>query len=113
MIYMDNIMIVGKKDIVINELIKHTKSIEDLIEYSNSLIPKEFLHLKSIQDNQLYYLLLLLKKSNITYEKKKELSELFVNISPIGYTDTIVPLDILINRVSLSKIRKYYRKEHE
>lgn len=105
-------MLVGKSDVNMSELVKHTKSSEEFLNYSDSLVPEDFKHNKSIIDNQRYLCCLLLRSySGVSWDiKKKLLDEVMPAIRIVGYTDALIDVNSLFGLVNKGKLLKYKKK---
>ena len=99
-------MFIGSKDLDLDFLRKNFYNIEKLKNYSNSLIPEEFRHLDQIQDNQLYYIVLNLRKIGITdYRKLKSVTrELLSGIKIMGYVNSVIEVTSLYSIVNIDRV---------
>lgn len=105
-------MLVGKTDVDVRELEVRARDKEEFIKYSDSLIPKDFIHIKAVIDNQRYLCCLLIRASNkVSWEVKKELLDrIMPEISIVGFTDTLIEVNTLFGIANMDKVEKYYRK---
>lgn len=104
-------MLVGVINININELARHTQSVDSFKSYSDSLVPIEFRHNQAILSNQLYLCCVTLRKSdNVPWDIKKPLvNEVMNNLSIVGYADSLVEVRQLYSVVNMDEVRKYMR----
>lgn len=109
-------IIVGKVDINLKELEKCSWNYDKFIEYSDSLVPEEFRHIKAITDNQRYLCAVRVRKlSNIPWDVRADLvNRVMQEVSIVGYADQLieaVSLHLLVNKEKvfhyLEKGRKY------
>lgn len=108
------VLLVGKIDISIAELVKHDNSIEEFIAYADSLVPKEFAHIPQILQNQRYInCLAYRKKTMINWDKKKEICNgVLRTINVSGFTDRLIEVNDLMNAVDSQVLESFYRKEN-
>lgn len=105
-------MLVGKSNVNLQELLAHTATAEAFIEYSDSLVPSEFRHVKAIIDNQRYLCCLLLRQSkSISWDKKKEILDcVLYDVHIVGYTNCVIEVGTLFALTNRENVNKYYRK---
>lgn len=102
-------MIVGKTDVLVEDVEKHSKDVETFVKYAESLVPEEFRHVTAIVDNQKYLCCLILRSSKrVSWEKKKEIiNDVMYSIKIVGYTENIISASALLNLADQSKLEKY------
>lgn len=105
-------MIVGNGSITIADVESHSASADVLIEYSDSLIPEEYKHIKEIRDNQRYLCCLLLRQSStVPWDRKKEiLDRVLYDTRITGFTDSVVEARSVWDFVDRSRLEMYRRK---
>lgn len=105
-------MFVGSSNIDSEYLRKIYRDPLKIIEYSNSLIPKEFKHVKELQDNQLYLICMSLRKLGIRDFKDLQLTtkELLKGLRITGYVDDVVDISFIYNIVNMDKVKLYLER---
>ena len=105
-------MIVGKAGLTAKEVEKHCASYEELISFSDSLIPEEWRHLQAILDNQRYICALLLRScSNVKWEKKKPIIDRILSeCSIVGYADTLYDAKVIWSELNKERVHEYYER---
>lgn len=105
-------MFVGSAYLDNTYLKKIFKEPEAIRKYSDSLIPKEFSHIKELQDNQLYYICMTLRKIGINDYKALNLTlrELLKGIRVTGYVDDIVEISFIYSIVNQDKVNLYLER---
>lgn len=107
-------MLVGKRDIDIDELIRHSKSTEEFLEYADSLVPEVFRKVPGIVGNQRYLCCIALRNTErISWDRKKEILPILFSKSKLcGYVDTIMEVNNLIDIADMNKLIEYGRREN-
>lgn len=106
-------MIIGSSVIDYGILCSCYPSISKIKRYSNSLIPQEFRGIKQIEDNQLYYVTLSLRKMpTITDYKllKKVIAELMDGVLIIGYSNEVIELSNIWQYVDYDIVTRYLER---
>lgn len=105
-------MLVGCTSLSNEKLLKIYRNPEALRHYSNSLIPEEFRHVKELQDNQLYFVCMTLRKLGIKdyKELQKTIHELLKGLRVTGYVNDVVEVSFLYNIVNKSKVELYLER---
>lgn len=106
-------MLVGKADIDLRELEVRAGDKDKFLDYVDSLVPIDFKHIPSIVSNQRYICCQLLRTSNkVSWEVKKDLIDsIMLQISIVGYTDSLIEANTLFGVINKDKVLKYRRKE--
>lgn len=102
-------MLVGKIDVSLQEVERHAHTAEELIAYSDSLVPSEFKHCEAIIGNQRYVCCLILRNSKSwTWQHKKEImSQVMAVAKIVGYTDSLIEVGTVYGLVNQIKVNKY------
>lgn len=105
-------MIVGKTSLDKVLLKKIYREPDKVGEYSNSLIPKEFRHLKEIQDNQIYLVCMTLRKIGITDYKvvHSTVNVLLRGVRITGYVDELVEVEELYSIVNIERTKLFLER---
>lgn len=105
-------MIVGKSGTTEDEVFEHSGSYEQLIAFSDSLIPEEWRHVQAIVGNQRYVCALLLRKCRrVKWEKKKPIIERILSeCSIVGYSDTLYDAKSIWAELNVDKVQEYYER---
>ena len=105
-------MLIGKIDLDKNILRKYLRDPEKIKEYSNSVIPKEFNHLKELQDNQLYYTAMFLRKMGLSDYKtiQDTINALLSGVRITGYVDELIEVDSLYMFVDMDRVNLYLER---
>lgn len=103
-------MIVGKRNVDINELVRHINTAEEFVAYTDSLVPKDFRHVVAICDNQRYLCVALLRNSTlVSWEQKKAIIDsILSNVTISGYVSEIIETDHLLSICNLSRLDSFY-----
>lgn len=103
-------MIIGSMQVEVQELRKYLSSVPVFREYAKSLVPEEYRHIKEIVDNQVYYNLLVLRKTeSIHWQVKKELIiEIANSVKLTGLIDKVFDIAALEHCVNEERVRKFY-----
>jgi hypothetical protein len=105
-------MFIGSYKIDIDYLKRIYRKPELVKEYSNSLIPKEFVHIKELRDNQLYYICMSLRKIGIL--DYKELNEsiniILKGLRITGYADELIEVSVIYNLINKDKLDVYLER---
>lgn len=109
----DGLMLVGKADVNIRELVVRCKKEEELLNYMDSLVPEGFRHIRAIVDNQRYICCLYIRASKvIPWDVKKDLlNNIMSKLTVVGYTNILIETSMLYSIANMDRIEKYYRKE--
>lgn len=102
-------MIVGTKDINLEELAKHVKRYDTLETYCLSLVPKYLQHWSEIVMNQKYLVALSIRKLEaIPYKVRKDTSErLLKGIHITGVPTHLVDIDDMMCMVNVDNLMRY------
>ncbi len=105
-------MFVGKSSIDLEYIKRNYNNPEKIIEYSNSLIPKEFSHLKELNDNQLYYICMILRKSGLRDFKgvNSTINTLLKGVKIVGYVDEVIEISVIYDFVNMKKLNIYLER---
>lgn len=105
-------MFVGSSKLDNTYLRKIFREPDVIREYSKSLIPKEFSHIRELQDNQLYYICMTLRKIGITDYKAlhQTIKELLTGVRVTGYVDDIIDISYTYNIVNQDKVNLYLER---
>ena len=105
-------MFVGSSKLDYNYLRRIFKEPELVRQYSASLIPKEFSHIKELQDNQLYFICMSLRKLGLADYKAVHMTirDLLRGVRVTGYVDDIVDISFIYNLVNLDKVNLYLER---
>lgn len=104
-------MIVGNSNITIEDVVNHSRSYEELIEYSDSQIPIEWRHITEIVNNQRYVCALLLRKSNVKWDKKKPIIDRIMSeVTIVGYTNTLYDAKAIWGELDVKEVQSYYER---
>ena len=105
-------MLVGKSDVDTSELVKHTRTSEEFLMYTDSLVPYDFRHNKTIVDNQRYLCCLLLRSCDgVSWDiKKKILDDVMPAIHIVGFTDMLIDVNSLFGLINKDKLMKFKKK---
>lgn len=105
-------MFVGSSKLDTMYLRKNFKFPDLLREYSSSLIPKEFSHVRELQDNQLYLVCMTLRKLGLMDFKElhSTIRELLKGVRVTGYVDDIVDISFTYNIVNKDKVKLYLER---
>lgn len=89
---------------------KYEGNLTGLCDYIRSMLPDRLRHVDAIVSNSRYYLNYLVLESNeLTLEKKKKLSDMLTqDISVVGYMGVYIDVQTLEQKISWSKVNKYY-----
>lgn len=94
------------------ECVKHSRDKETFLEWCDSLVPEEFSHIKSIVDNQRYYCCLLLRRSSVSWDKKKEIiNPIMLKLRVIGFTDSVLEIKYIYNLLNVKKLEEYNARQ--
>ena len=107
-------MIVGKRDVDINELLKHSNSTDEFLEYADSLVPLAFRKVTGIIGNQRYLCCLVFRNSErVSWDRKKQMLPILFSKSKIcGYIDCVIEAGDLLDMANLDRVLEYGRKEN-
>lgn len=102
-------MIVGTKNVPLDELRENATSVERLIRFSDNLVPRILRHDKRITDNQRYLVALLLRNiTSIQFYKRQELAEELVkDIKITGVSNLLFDYEDLLMNSNIPKLQKY------
>lgn len=105
-------MLVGKDVLDSHFLLANYKNVDKLREYSYSLIPEEFAHVKELQDNQLYLLCVNLRKLGIQDYKavRKTIHELLKGVLVTGYADNVQPISTVYSFVDMDRVNLFLER---
>lgn len=105
-------MFIGNSNLDHSFLRRNFKNPDKIREYSKSLIPKEFSHIKELQDNQLYYVILSMRKIGIKDYKalRESISKLLKGVRVTGYVDDIIDISYLYNITNKNKVDLYLER---
>lgn len=105
-------MVVGS-DVDTRKLIKASKSLEALIEYSDSLVPKCLRHIKELLYNQRYYVAIELRNiQSIDFYKRTELAnKLIEDIYISGTFNEVIFITEVFAYADMDKVFKYIFKD--
>ena len=108
-------MIVGRSDVSILEVERHSKDVKTFIQFADSLIPQEFRNVLAIQQNQRYLCCLILRKSkSISWDKKEALiTEVLAQVRITGFVDNIISAEDIWTFVDKEKLNKHIRRLDE
>lgn len=95
------------------KLVRASNNLEDLIKYSDSLVPKCFRHIKELLYNQRYLVAIELRNvKSIDYYKRNQLAnELIKDIYISGTFNEITYLEDVMAYADMDKVFKYIFKE--
>ena len=107
-------MLVGQSNVSIAELEKNARDLDAFKKYCDSLVPEDFRHVSSIVNNQRYICAMMLRNSShVTWKQKKDIvDEIMRGIRIVGYTDQVIDLSVLLNRVDVKRLEMYFQKEN-
>lgn len=102
-------MLVGSKDINLDDLKVASSSDRQLEEYAISLVPKCIRHMEKVIDNQKYLLALYLRDmSSISYTIRKQRCEnLIKGISITGVINTVIDFEDVLLEVDMDLLVMY------
>ena len=102
-------ILVGNKEINLEELKRKSVSYGTLDSYCLSLVPKYIRHNQTIVNNQKYLVALYLRRiESIPYKKRMDLCEhLLHNVRVTGVTTTILDFNDIIMETDIEKLIKY------
>lgn len=105
-------MFVGSSKLDNTYLKKIYKEPESIREYSKSLIPKEFSHIKELQDNQLYLICMTIRKLGLPdyREVQSTIRELLKGLRVTGYVDDVIDISFIYNIVNMDKVNIYLER---
>lgn len=105
-------MFVGSSKLDSNYLKKIFREPDRIREYSDSLIPKEFSHIKELKDNQLYYICMSMRKLGITDYRtlNSTIHELLKGLRVTGYVNSIIDVEFIYNIVNLDKVNLFLER---
>lgn len=106
-------MIVGTKTIPRDSLILASKSVKELIEFSDSLVPRVIRHNINIINNQRYLTAIEVRRiKSIDYDRRKYLCEkLLEGVSVRGTINTIIDFSDIMSESNVSMILRYMFKD--
>lgn len=102
-------MIVGTKDIDLEELRRSAKDATSLINYAESLVPRVLRHHVAIVNNQKYLVALYLRNMNsIPYKRRINLcEELLAEVSVTGVINTIIDFNDILTSINIDELIDY------
>lgn len=105
-------MLVGCSNITSEDVSTHSKSVETLFKYADSLVPEEYRNCAGIRDNQRYMCCMLLRKSTtVSWDKKKALlNEALPQIRISGLADSIVSVELLSRYADRKRLDSFLKK---
>lgn len=105
-------MIIGSTNVDKSFLMRNFKYTDKIIEYSNSLIPDEFRHIKELRDNQLYYICMTLRKLGLSDYRAlhNSIHTLLKGVRITGYVDDVLEVSLLYNLVNRDKVNLYLER---
>jgi hypothetical protein len=106
-------MLVGTKQIPINDLAKKCTSVDDLVKYSISLVPRFARHIDEIVDNQKYLVAVKVRDIvGLPYKFKKILTEgLLKGVVVRGTVNTVVDMEDLLTSIDMDEFMRSIFKE--
>ena len=106
-------MVVGSVDIDIDELKNVVNSNDDILEYSDSLVPVWARHIRGIIHNQRYYVAITLRNIiSIPYKTRKpQISRLLEGVVLSGVANNICSIDDIIDMCDKDKLVEALQKE--
>lgn len=106
-------MVVGTKDIDIQEVNRVIQRKEDIIEYAINLVPRIIRHNTEIVNNQRYYLALLIRKNESIrfYNRMSICNKLIKDIEIFGVANEIVDFEELISKCNVTELLRYTFKD--
>ena len=107
--YASDDMIVGCKDIPLNDLRRACSSHESLLSFALGLVPTPLRHLPQITDNQKYLVALYVRSlQSIDWQKKKYLCEnLLMGVSVKGVSDVIYDYTDILAAIDPGAFKRY------
>lgn len=115
-------MIVGTSNIDLSKLKSAVLNGEDIVDYSNSLVPVWARHIKGIESNQRYYVAITLRgMSSIPYKMRKPyIDRLIDGITLSGVANNVCTIYDILNMCNKDKLieslkrgRNYEQKQEE
>jgi hypothetical protein len=105
-------MFVGTSKLDLAYLRKIFKEPDRIREYSNSLIPPEFSHVRELRDNQLYLICMTIRKLGLNdyREVHSTIHDLLKGVRVTGYVDDIVDISFIYNIVNMDKVNLYLER---
>lgn len=105
-------MFVGNSKPDISLLRRIFKEPDRIREYSDSLIPKEFMHIRELRDNQLYLICMTIRKLGLNdyREVNNTIHDLLKGVRITGYVDDIVDISFMYNIVNMDKVKLYIER---
>ena len=102
-------MLVGMCDLAMIHVEEHLSSVDDFLEYADSLVPEDFRHHQAIIDNQRYVCCLVLRKNKLVPWdiKKPIIKEVMQDIKVTGYVDSLIEVTSLFGYSDRNTILKY------
>lgn len=106
-------MIVGCKDIDLEELRKSAKDATSLIHYAENLVPRILRHHVAIVNNQKYLVALYLRNiKSIPYKRRIDLcEELLTEVSVTGVINTIIDFNDILMSINIDELIDYLEVE--
>lgn len=97
-----------------DKYLKTCKTSEDIVVYSDSLVPEQYREFKTILHNQRYYLAQHIAESSLFSKdiKNEYIEALISNIHIIGQLGVYVDCNKLNEYVDVDDIIKYYKGDH-
>lgn len=106
-------MVVGKVDVDIKELVRHTATFEEYRDYCATLIPSAFRHVSSLVDNQCYVCFLKLRNSkDVSWDFKKSFgNEIMRKISVTGIMSSLIEAEGLLQFANIERVQAFKKGE--
>ena len=104
-------MIVGNSSLSVEDVVNHSGSYEELVQFSDSQIPDEWKHIQAIVDNQRYVCALLLRRSSVKWEHKKGIIDRIMSeVTILGYPNVLYDTKAIWGEISRDGVKKYYER---
>lgn len=105
-------MFIGSSKLDVAHLRRIFREPDRIREYSNSLIPKEFAHVRELRDNQLYFICMTLRKLGLNdyREVNNTIHDLLKGVRITGYVDDVVDISFIYNIVNIDKVNLYIER---
>ena len=108
-------MLVGTKEINLEELKHKAVNYGTLDTYCMDLVPKYIQHVQAIVDNQKYLVALYLRRINsISFNRRVELCEhLLKDVRVTGVTSTVLDFNDIMAETDIEKLLRYILQRRE
>lgn len=106
-------MIIGSANLDHKFLLQNYGEADKIRAYAYSLVPEEFQHCTAIKHNQLYFIVMSIRKIESIKDFKlmnKTITELLSTIRVTGYMDEIIEVSSIYNLINMNKVNLYIER---